>query len=127
MGFRDAKDISLEDVCPHCGRRTFFPGDTKSSKRRYSPPPWFREMFKIQLGVFPLCYYRLYKCEVCGRTLAVFDENIGLLKDKIVVLYSCTLLSKPLAATEKHRCEDFANCYGCPLKQERKEQHVLKA
>jgi len=114
---RSPENIILSEVCPHCERRIFIKGDSKKSKRTYIPPKWFRDMFKKRLGSFPLGYYRLVKCEICEKTLAMFDDNTGTLRDQVVVLYNCTLLSSPLQEQNGIKCQDMKSCYGCPLKK----------
>jgi hypothetical protein len=113
---RSPENVLIDNLCPHCGRRQYLKGDCIKSKRTYIPPQWFRDMFKHSLGLFPLGYYRLAKCEVCKRTLAVFDDNHGRFRDEVVVLYACTLLSRPLPADGEVTCESHDSCYGCSLK-----------
>lgn len=49
--------------------------------------------------------------------MAIFDTNIGKLRDQVVVLYACTLLYLPLESKDGVECKDLKNCYNCPLKR----------
>lgn len=122
MGIREPQNLTLENTCPNCRRRVFFRGDQNRSKRRYSSPRWFRQMFKLTAGTYPLGVYRIVKCEVCNKKMAVFDNNRGVLAGEVVVLYACSLLGIPLEpvqddTTRMVECSDQGSCYACPLKK----------
>jgi len=108
---RAVENISLLDTCPSCSRRIWFKDETRSSRRRYSAPAWFRNLFQKQIGLYPLGTYYLDRCEVCGKTVAVFDKNKGVFTDKVIVLYACTLLDEPLGY-----CYGTKTCYNCAFK-----------
>jgi DNA-directed RNA polymerase subunit RPC12/RpoP len=127
MSIRTPTNLTLDNICPNCRRRIFFKGDQNHSKRRYSAPRWFRQMFKLTAGTYPLGVYRVVKCEVCNKKMAVFDNNRGILANQVVVLYSCSLLGvslepvlDPMILDNKEgitvSCDDQNSCYACPLK-----------
>lgn len=74
-------------------------------------------MFKAIAGTYPLGVYRIIKCEVCNKKMAVFDNNRGVMNGEIVVLYACSLLGVPLEEAEGVSCKDQSSCYACPLKK----------
>jgi hypothetical protein len=87
-------------------------------------------MFKLTAGTYPLGVYRIVKCEVCNKKMAVFDNNRGVLAGEVIVLYACSLLGIPLPPikyTEKTEegntleltatCAERDSCYACPLKK----------
>jgi uncharacterized protein YlaI len=115
---RQAKNIRLDCVCPNCERRLWYTTGERSSSRRYFAPKWFRDLFIQALGRYNLGSYYLDKCEVCDRTVAVFDDNTGQFYGEVVVLYACTLLAVPLENDEVASCAEQKSCYGCPLKSE---------
>ena len=117
MGLRTAKNISLADICPNCERRIWFKKEPRSSSRRYHAPKWFRDMFIQQAGRYNLGTYYLDRCEVCGKTVAVFDDNAGRFYDEVLVFYACTLLSVPLEPVRDLTCKNYNSCYGCSLKE----------
>lgn len=128
MTIREPKNLTLENTCPNCQRRIFLRGDQNRSKRRYSSPRWFRQMFKLTAGTYPLGVYRIVKCEVCNKKMAVFDNNRGVLAGEVIVLYACSLLGVPLEPVEEDAkddptmahmvsCADQDSCYACPLKK----------
>lgn len=124
MPQRTPENVLIDNVCPSCHRRIWDGDEPALSKRRYIPPKWFREMFRTRIGTYPLGYYRLAKCEVCQKKMAIFDTNKGPLRDTLVVLFACTLLSYPLDDCAGISCEDLKSCYACPLKKN--EQYVEK-
>jgi hypothetical protein len=116
MELRSPKNIVLQDTCPHCRKRVWYKGENREKKRVYFAPKWFRDFFKSTVGAYSLGTYYITRCEVCGKMVAVFNNNIGRFYDDVFVFYSCTLLAKPLPEADGIRCED-QTCYGCPLKK----------
>jgi hypothetical protein len=121
---RSAKNISLYDTCSHCSRRIWFKDEERKTSRVYHPPVWLRALFKNKIGTSPLGPYYLDRCEVCGKQMAIFANNRGVLYDKVVVLYACTLLDTHLDNTDSFKCELTNTCYDCPLKKG--EMYVAK-
>jgi hypothetical protein len=127
MTNRVPENLTLSEECPSCHRRVFKKGDQNRSKRRYSAPRWFRQMFKMSAGTYPLGVYRIVKCEVCNKKMAIFDNNRGILSNQVVTLFACSLLGIPLEpmkvkledSREAHMmsCADLDSCYACPLKK----------
>lgn len=125
MPERTPENVLIDNLCCGCQRRVWYStGEKYRGKRRYIPPKWFRDMFRVRVGTMPLGYYRVSRCEVCGKTMAIFDENFGALKNEVVVLFQCTLLSQPLEPYDGVKCEDRKSCYACPLKNS--PQYVQK-
>jgi hypothetical protein len=113
---RSPENISLSDMCPHCGRRIWYKEEKKRSKRVYYAPTWLRQLFKKKIGNSPLGPYYLYRCEVCGKVMAVFSNNRGVLRGEVIVLYACTLTDTHMENTDGYSCELTRTCYSCPLK-----------
>lgn len=113
---RTHKNIRLSNLCPHCERRLWQPGDKRKTKRVHWAPKWFRELFISKIGFYPLGTFYVTVCEVCRRGVAVFENIDGTVAEKFgidaVVLYSCSLTSVPLGD-----CRFKKSCYGCEYKK----------
>jgi DNA-directed RNA polymerase subunit RPC12/RpoP len=110
----DSSKIVLTDKCTYCSSRIWYKDEYEYHKEKvYQAPKAFKKLFEETIGKYTLGSYVLRRCEVCGKSMAIFFEPSGVLKDKVFVLYSCTLMGEP---KDMAICEGRKNCYNCPSK-----------
>ena len=111
--------MKINNICKNCDSRLFFP---KLTHRHYSAPKEIREWWKKNYGYWPLNQFYKHNCEVCRKTMAVFDSPRRDLKDRVIVLYMCSFTDEP--ASED--CNKYRSCYYCPIPKEQRESGLRK-
>lgn len=114
--------MKVDNLCPHCRRYIIRYGDGKE-KFRYYAKKVYKDLWKKNIGSYPLGRFYKFKCPVCHRHLAIFEDikDPELEKRGPFACYLCTLSDKPF---DKSRCSEVKSCHLCGVLKEMREAGI---